>query len=702
MSKEDLGNTNEIDVLEDLFIENTALEEKKQEEQNVKKNNKIKKWLSNLSKKKKIFIISFLIILLFAVSFVIFLCLKNDQKEEVSPQVEDVIVQKENYKYVNGSLIFLTDNGEELGSYECKNKDENLCFVSFYSKEDNFDTYKKIYDDNTEILERTPIINNNFVFINDDKTSNGIIKIYNIKEQKTLDETYLLVKKANDKEQGFVLKDSLSNYGVVNIKEAGITTVIPFQYDYLGVVSLSDEYYVSKQDNRNIILSDKGKNLSKNIPGNIKNLNKKYIKSIDEVGKYDVYDYNGKLIFSDYDYVELYDDYVALIKDNKLMLKFYDKAKIHEEEIDLFNNNYVKTSVYGKDNKLIETKESFYVIENENKINVSVIKENEIKETSLNRLEALKSRNLKYINYFNGKLFIYKDLEKTNLIGTYTCSNKNILTNENEELDNCYIAKNTVFETNDVELTGVSSLIPIFNERYIFLIDNPDLVNEDNKTIVLYDLKDKKSISKYSAVNTYSYSNMDEVIFKTESNRQIVAKNKNGKYGVIKLEENNIKAHIPFKYTSIEKLGDYYSVNNGNGYTLLNKDSGVALFEETIPLKIRNYNDNYVTCMENNLYYIYSHDGKKINETGYKYISLYNAFYAAVNNENKLSLHLYQKPKENFLDSEILLNLNNYYGNGMVAYKIDVSGLNYIVKVGTDASIYEIKASGTIPIGDEE
>ena len=715
MLNEDFDKTEKIETLDDLSLQIKKMAENPEEidkiiqkpQENPKKSKdkknlfvKIRDWWKKIPKNKKIVLIIGLILLVIAVILCI-LFLKKDTKNNEpikTPPVEDVIFEQENYRYENGKLIFLNKNEEEIGTYECENKDEKLCYIAYYSTEDDFDKTKKVYENESIIIERTAIVNDNFVFIHDNKEVGENIKIYNIKQEKSSEENYSLVKKASTKNSTFILKNSTGNYGIVNFVETEMMNVLPFTYDYLGYIENAEDYYISLQANRNVIINNSGKNLSKGLSGKVKGMTEKYIKIMNESGKYSVYDYFGKEIFADYDYIELYDEYAALINEKKMTLKFYDGAKLNEEEIKLKNNNYIKTNVYNEDKVLKETKESFYIEENNNTINVNVIKNEEVEITNINKFEGLRSKNLKYANYFDGKLYFYSDEEKTILLGTYTCNNKNKITKSDSELTNCFVAHDSDLEKNE----NVNNMIPIFNERYIFLNDNPEVVNENSQTIMLYDLKKSNTISKYNKVDTNSNSGINEISFKTITDLQIIAKNKSDKYGVIKLELSQISGHIPFKYTEIEQINEYYVVNDGNGYNLLSKEDGSSLLANSIKGKIKAYNDNYVTAVENDLYYVYNHDGQKLNTEGYQYIELYNTIFATVNKENKLSLRLYQKPEENFLTDEVTLNLNKYTGNGTLAFKINISGINYTIEVGTSANTYEVKASGTIPTGEEE
>ena len=109
-----------------------------------------------------------------------------------------------------------------------------------------------------------------------------------------------------------------------------------------------------------------------------------------------------------------------------------------------------------------------------------------------------------------------------------------------------------MFEDNDYEIPGSIGVIPVLNERFIFISDNPDLVNDSNKTIVLYDLKKGSSLGKYREVNTYSYTGTDEITFSTVNELKVVAKNQSGNFGVIKIGLSEVSGHISFNYSEME------------------------------------------------------------------------------------------------------------------------------------------------------
>ena len=626
----------------------------------------------------------------------------NMRKKElpVNPPI-DVIVEEENYRYENGVLIFLNSNKEEIGRYTCKNQNEELCFVSFYSTEDDFDTEKKMYENASLIKTRSAILANNYVFINDNaRIEDPTISLYNIAEEK-VEDVYTLVKRVGTKND-IILKNTENKYGMLALEESGITPRIAFSFDYLGAIENKDNLLVAIENNRSMIVDETGKNSSKAINGTIKNANKTYIAAKQNTGVYEVYNYNNQNVFNDsFEYVELYDDYAVLIKENKMYLKFYDKNKLNEEGIPLANKDYVKTTIYNEEGRALETKEAYSIEESNNTLTIKVYNNGETSDTIINKLEGAISKNLKNINYFDGKLYIYKDASKTDLLGTYTCANKNTIKDNTTTLNNCTLAKDTVFEDNDYEIPGSIGVIPVLNERFIFISDNPDLVNDSNKTIVLYDLKKGSSLGKYREVNTYSYTGTDEITFSTVNELKVVAKNQSGNFGVIKIGLSEVSGHISFNYSEMESLRDYYVAKDANGYLLIAKSNGASI-TSAIPYKIRNYNDEYVKVMNNGNYYIYDLKGKQITSDAFKYIELYNHFFVGVTNSNKLQLFTYKSPQKNELNpNDIQLSLTKYYGNGTLAFKINENGYRYEVLMGTEANNYVSVTTGEIEAEDE-
>ncbi len=692
-------NNNEIDSLEttkelnelnnQIFEVNTS---EKEENQNFFSNesngntfftnpskekilNKFKKWWNKKSQKQKITLVIVLFILILLIGVGIYVLIHSaNKKEEYIPPVE-VIVQEENYRYENGTLVFLNSSKEEIGRYTCENANEELCFVAYYTPEELLDEEKTVDENGNLILKRSSIIEETFVFLQDiSKKEEKTIKLYNIKNNSVVDQ-YTMVKRVD--ENKVILKNQLNQFGLLELKNNEIVTKLDFIYENLYFKeSNNDKFYISVQNGRNFIIDESGKNLGKAITGMIKNINDKYVSVQLEDGKYEVHNYNNQNIFNDkYDYVKLFEDYAVLIEDTKLYLKFYDNNKLNEEAILLKNKNYTKTSIYNESHQLKEVKESFRIEENNDILTITIVDDlAEDTNVLINKAEGTFNKTLRNLNYFDGKLYFYSDTNKQNLLGNYTCANKNSITLTTKSLTNCSLAEDTVFEDNDYEISGNVGTIPVFNERFVFINDNPDLVNDSNKTIVLYDLKKNTGLGKYREVNTYSYTGTEDITFSTVTDLQVVAKSQSGNFGVIKINLTEVKGHINFNYSEMERLKEYYVSKGPHGYILVDRNSG-AEDSSAIAYKIRNYNKEYVKVKKDNgdyfIYRIQDVQGKSINETGFKYIELYDNYFAGVNYNNQLGIYTYDSDK-NIISGEhlIQLNLNNYYGNGILAFKI--------------------------------
>ncbi len=711
-------STQMIDVLEDLINENKEIREelvveqpKKKKKKDVKEEKNVFKSMSfywhNLPKKKKT-IILIIVSLLLVLIILLVLFLANLKKQEPTPlpieeETPKVIVEEENYRYEDGSLIFLDASKNELGSYKCTNEDDALCYVAYFDNtDDTFDTPKILAEDGKPWQERTKIFLNKYVFIVDAaKNSTKVLKLYNIDEKKVENE-YLLVKKNTSNENIVILKDTSSKYGVIEFTETNKKEKISFTYDYIGNIPTNNKNYIAIATKRNLLLDENGKSLTKTIPGAIKNYNDKYITAIDSDNIYHIYDYEGKEILKDenpYDYIELYKDYAALIRNKMLYLKSYKDYKLNEEPIRLKNDYYQKELTYSSEGMLVDTKESFNLNESNKIITISINGVDEV--TTINTLEGKLSKDLAYVNYFNNTLYIYRDSEKKSLLGSYKCTNANVITDETTTLDNCSFAYDTIYDNNELTTTINSGIIPIFNEKFVFIRDNPTDATNENYTIILYDLTKRQSLSRYRSVSTKSNTG-NELTFKDVNNYEIMACNKNGYYGVIKLNASGVAPFISFDYEVLETIDEFYQVKTNEGYYLITNNEKIT---KPIPNKIMNYTDTYLTAIDNNNnYHLYDYEGNKISgEDTYTYIGMYNNFYVTVKN-NHLELYKYDDNKTNLLETAGLptLNLTKYYGKGTLAFKISENGSRFTIKFGDKNDTYKDVYNGDMNKFTEE
>jgi len=662
----------------------------KSDQNNEKKKSKksIKEVWTNLPKKKKIlFIISFILLLLVLVGIILFLVFKKEDEEppkEKEPEVPTVIVEKENYIYKDGVLSFIDEAGKSLGTYDCKNKKENLCYVEYYNTEDEFDGAKTIYKDESKVKLRSKIYKDKYVFIYDNKEEkDGIITLYNLATNKN--EGAYKTLKGTEKSDYVILKNNNNKYGAIEFTDEGIKEKVNFTFDYLGKMDSSNKL-VASSNHKYFIYSSDGKLESKGLSYEIKSYNNEYIVAFND--GYYVYDYKGKLVINGaYDYASLLDNYVVLIKDQKLYIKDYEDNKYNENGIKLDNKYYNPTSVYDENKVLVESNRAYDVNIENNTLVVSYKNKNTEKTENINLLEGKFSKNLPYLNYFNGTLYFYSDEEETKLLGNYTCANKNNIDKDTTELSNCLIASDSNINTNEKNNLG---WIPIFNERYVFITDYLD---KNNQTIILYDLKTNKTLSKYNAVDTSTYTKENKITFKKTTATYIIGENKSNKYGVIKMEEE-VRGLIPFNYNKLEKLKDYYMAEESTGTFVLLDNNGKEVTSK-YGYKIVDYKGEHLKVINDDKYYVYDFKGEKVEETGYLDITLYDDYYVVITSDNKLDIHKYNDP-EFKLNPEGVISVN-----GANDYEVSLNTKGFIIKIKSTNNIYNTDILGNLATTEE-
>ena len=111
--------------------------------------------------------------MLLIASLVLWLVLRNRHKKPAEAPVHEAEVEKilyENYYYADGKLHFIDKQKNEIGEpYECKNKDEKLCYVAINNYRDDFDISKILDENGNAKTERMPIFEKDYVFIFDNE-----------------------------------------------------------------------------------------------------------------------------------------------------------------------------------------------------------------------------------------------------------------------------------------------------------------------------------------------------------------------------------------------------------------------------------------------------------------------------------------------------------------------------------------------------
>ena len=657
--------------------------EKKKKEKKPKKSLK-EKW-SSLSKKKKIIIIvCSVLVLLLIVGLVLFFVLRD--KEEVVPEPEEpeVIVEKDNYIYRDGTLVFLNSDDEEIGTYECTNKSEDLCYVPTYSTEDNFDGERNVYEDESLIERPSAIYQNNYVFVFDNENAEDEnIILYNIESQES-EGNYNLVKGFSDSDF-VIVRNENNRYGALEFSSDGIQEVFEFSYDYLGRMS-SDANVVVRTNDRYYIYSVDGENLSQGLRYEVMSYNDEYI-VVDNNGYY-VYSYDGDLIFDDaYDYIELLDDYAILIDRDLLYVRDYQNNIYNVEGVDLDSTYYNPLHVYSEDKIYIETRRAYEVIVDEDTMDVTFTRDGRERTQTIDLQDGKMSAKYNYISYFDGVLYFYSDEEKSELLGTYECSNAN-----SSDLTNCTIATDSFYSDNELEENKSDSVgwIPIYNNRYVFILDTIDL---NNPTIVLYDLEEEKALARYASVDTGAYTGKREVTFVDTDATYVMAQVKSdGDYGLLRITDN-VAGAISFDYDSIEKFGEYYLVSTSSGtYMLYSEVGGTEPETATYGYPIVDYANEYVQVADDDGYYVYDFDGNRMwEEEGlYHYVDLQNTYYVVIDSSNNLNIHKYDDPEFALVPTVPIGSTDNY----AEAYTVREANGGFVVTVISTNTTYTFDSNG--------
>jgi len=620
---------NSSQVEDTLFEENNTLEELKI----TREKNKIRKpkkefFLSKLSKKGKIIlIVSISLVLLLIIGLLLyFLVFKKEEKVPKEPE-EQIVLQKDNYIYENGVLKLLDNNDNVIGTYTCLDEDTEKCYVAYFSNEDDFDTAKYVDQKSKEIVQRSKIYENRYVFIYDDEKT----LLYDLNSDEVFDE-YEIVKSSSSENNLVALKDLDGKYGLLELTSEEVITVLDFAYDFVGIVE-SEDAFVVKEGSDSYLVDKNGNNLTSKYPGEIKSFSEKYVAVYNE--GYSLYDYEGNNVFDEiFEFIDFEDEYIFIVKDNKKMY-IYDEnlAKYNEDAIKLKNDYFNPTYVFDDNNTLKNTKKAYTLEIEDDQITVSL---NESSEKKISVYEGQINQKYDYVSYFDGVLYFYSDKEKSDKIGSYSCEYKNVVSSKNDEFENCFIAK----ESNIINNSSSLGYAPIYDNNYVFINDTK--INSTEYNILLYDIKDSKSLSEYKLLDTGQSSSNIQIL--SGSNALISAESKNGGYGVITFDENGAKSVIKFREngdetSSLDALDNYILAKRASKYYVFNKVGKVLMDSK---LNLKDYLDNF----------------KIVNDIYVSglitYATFYENYFIGVSND-KINVYSYNNSKEKLLTDDLSL-----------------------------------------------
>src|SRR5574344_1084160 len=629
------------------------------------KDNKKKKGFKeiwhNLGRKKQIIIICSIIVILLLIILTVIIIL-NKKNDNISAK-DEVIVVKDNYIYNDGTLQMIDENNNPVGTYECHNKDANLCYVAYLNNdEDQFEIPINQYEDGSLIKERSAIYLNKYVFIVDQSSNtSNIIYLYDMEKNEILGE-YLGIKSyAIDKNNYIILKNKENNYGLIELTNTGINNIIDFKYEYMGLIDKEkDDLIVAKTSKGSYLIDYTDKSKTKLLNGDIIDYNDENV-IVKNNNKYSIYDYSGQEYLANYDYIRFIDSaHFAVVSDNNLYIKDLGGSKYNESGYALNNNNYRVINVYGTDNKKINSKMSFTTELNNNILTLNIFADSSSDTYLINLFDGEASTKYNLYSYFDGKLYFYEDEAKTKLIGTYTCSNKNEA-NDDKLFNNCYIAMDTVL--NDTYINPYadrSSTIPMFNNRYVFIYDTPSLVNANNIEIKLYDLLQSKVLGTYSEIDSETLNNNGTFTSVSTKETNIMAKLKSsGYYGVIAISSKGCDVKYKFNYKHIEKYGNYYLAQlQNNNYIIITSENSTSY---EFPGKIMSNNQKYFVIKNSDGVMIYKNDNSPtplINKN-YAYIELFDNMFATVDSNNNLWIFKYNDTSYDTKTYSIDKTINN-------------------------------------------
>ena len=636
----------EIDENEEISNTQYDLEKVEEPEGKKKKDKKPSKW-SKLSKKGKIIIIVSAVVLLIVIILLLWLFVfkKNDNTNE--NKEPSVVLEKENYKYVDGKLIFLDENKKELGSYECKNKNENLCYIAYYSNEDDFDEFKKVYESGLEVSVASDIYKEKYVFVYDnEKKEDGEVTLYNIKDNKN-EGIYSLVKEVNS-DKAIVKKND--KYGIISFDE---NTDVALDYEYMGYILDSENLIVASNNNYKLISFD-GKDVSKTVPGKIMSYDSDNI-SVKSGNTYHVYDYTGNMLINkEFDYIRFADTYI-IGADNKKLFVYDNKGNImNMDGVRITSSEYNTKLIFNDELRQTGKEEAFNVSVSGKTLKIEYGEE----YTKINLSEGEISSTMEYISYFQGKLYFYKDAQKTDFLGSYQCSYANNLNDSNSILENCYLAK----QSNIVNDNKDTYYLPIYNNRYIFIADTKSPNTNDN--ISLYDLKNNKKLATYKSVDA-AFAGESTVNFVNTAGTLVVAKNTSDSYGLINILSSSVDGVIPFKdkdtnatNESIKIINGYYITKRSDKTNHIYDSKGNELTKNmSIKSDIESFEAEHILVKnENGKYMVFDMNGKVVSSE-YNYILIDKEYYVSVDNENILGLFKYDS-EENLIKEKITLDSN--------------------------------------------
>ncbi len=659
----------------------------KEEVVDIKKEGKKKKKDKKpLTKKQKIIIIVASAILVGIIIFLVwFFILRNEEEKETPKEDPGIVIELNNYRYDNGKLIFLDSNNKEIGTYECINKNQEKCMLALYSQEEVL-AGTKYLDETGEVMHlNTAVYLNEYVLINDfENEEDKSVILYNLKTNEVVG-TYLEVKRMSSTQ--LILKNTDNLYGVIELLTGEVKMVVEFEYDYLGILESMNNIAYEK-DGKYGLVDQTGTQKVSNLSNEIISYNDKNLVVSGNNNDYSLYDYQKeKLLDKEFDFITIDSNYIYLYEKDNLYIRDLSLNKLNEEAFSVDSENGYLDSVTLDENYSIKETNKLIEITEDSGI-VSFKTNNDTYNVNIYEINLSSTYN--YVSYIDQVLYFYSDEAKEELLGKYTCDNKNIVESDTKSFTNCFIAKesNNLNRVNKKDTVGY---IPIYNNTFAFIQDKKNL--STSNSIILYNIAESKNLPTYDSIDVGYYNTTDNIVLAEANNLLIYASNTNKLFGVLKLNGASITGLIPFEYKTIEYLGDVFLATKEDETQGLYDQTGKTILDPTIGIKneIIDYTGGYIKVKDSsNNYLVYSTSGSIISDPAVD-IKLGSNVYASLLSTNKIDVYKYANGK-----TSILANQIDYTGASFDLLDKGSSGFEISIKDsdGKQISIYKYNASG--------
>lgn len=274
-------------------------------------------------------------------------------------------IKRPNQEFYQNGILNFYDYGELLGQYNCKNLN-GYCGWAYETIDD--DNYNLRYY-NDESIDNIYLVSNRYAFLLDvpeilESYEDREIILYDVIDAKEVN-TYKGVKdySVGINNDYYIVKNDADKWGVIQLTRKGLTEVIPFEYDYIGLQEdlnsltskiISNIFAVLKNDEWYLIDLNNSQ-LSKPVATPIINYNKDSM-IVNYYSKESLFNYQGivQLGGQAYNHIEYVKDYVGYIDNNNnySVVDYNNGNSITEDSY--YVNNYKDIELVKKEDGSID------------------------------------------------------------------------------------------------------------------------------------------------------------------------------------------------------------------------------------------------------------------------------------------------------------------------------------------------------------